>query len=270
MLALAALPDRYRQWNDRHGAPFGRPIPKKRVLDYLRPPKSPEQLRGPFSIQLNNTTREFEYPWAFESARPKPGMRVVDLGGSLCGFQFALDQSGCQVVNVDPGMESQGWPCDPASMKKLNSLFGTHVELRNTTVENANLENSSIDCAFSISVLEHLTDTDIATAMKHVYRSLKPGGLFILTTDLFLNLHPFCSRTSNEFGRNQNVRWMIELEHWELVQGCRHELFGFESFNTDAILSNLEKYLIGRYYPVMVQCFVLKKRLTSSPSPAHV
>jgi hypothetical protein len=35
MLAPSALPKRYREWNDTHGAPFGRPIPKKRLIDYL-------------------------------------------------------------------------------------------------------------------------------------------------------------------------------------------------------------------------------------------
>jgi hypothetical protein len=43
----------------------------------------------------------------------------------------------------------------------------------------------------SISVIERLTDNDIMDMMKHVHRCLKPGGLFILTIDLFLNLHPF-------------------------------------------------------------------------------
>jgi SAM-dependent methyltransferase len=255
MLAPATLPERYRKWNDTHGAPFGRPNPKRRLLDYFRRPKSPEQLRGPFSIQSNNTTREFEYPWAFESALLKAGMRVVDLGGGLCGFQFVLDHCGCRVVNVDPGMEAKGrgWPCD---------LFGTHVDLRNTTIEKANLDDNSVNCVFSISVLEHLADADITTVMKHVYRCLKPGGLFILTVDLFLNLYPFSSRLSNEFGRNQNIRSMTGLENWDLVAGNREQLFGFESFSADAILSNLENYLIGRYYPVLAQCLVLKKNVS--------
>ena len=101
MLAPASLPELYQQWNVANGAPFGRPIRKRHLLDHFLPAKSSEELRGPFSIQLNNTTRGFEYPWAFYSAEISPGMNVLDLGGGLSGFQFALDKSGCDVVNVE-------------------------------------------------------------------------------------------------------------------------------------------------------------------------
>jgi len=64
-------------------------------------------------------------------------MSVLELGGGLAGFQFVLDQAGCRVVNIDPGMKSEGWPCDQQSMQTLNRRFKTSVELRNTTIENA-------------------------------------------------------------------------------------------------------------------------------------
>jgi len=34
---------------------------------------------------------------------------------------------------------------------------------------------------------------------------LKPGGRLVLTIDLFLNLKPFTSRTSNQFGVNVSI-----------------------------------------------------------------
>ena len=125
---------------------------------------------GPFSIQRNNTTRTFEYPWAFHAAALKPGMQL-EIGGGLSGFQFVLDRNGCKVVNVDPGMEATGvgWPCDDATMGEMNRLFGTSVELRNTVVTNAGLESSSFDRAFSISVLEHLPTAEIEDAIRAVF-----------------------------------------------------------------------------------------------------
>jgi ubiquinone/menaquinone biosynthesis C-methylase UbiE len=155
--------------------------------------------------------------------------------------------------------EGVGWPCDNASMEKLNERFNSNVELRNTTIENAGLSENYFDRAFSISVIEHLPRTNIENVMRHVHRTLKPGGLFILTVDLFLNLYPFCSRSANEHGQNQDVRWMCELEKWQVLVGKNSELYGFSEFNKDAIQSNLEQFLIGRPYPTLVQCLVLRK-----------
>src|SRR5580692_3156584 len=139
MLALSNVPENYNRWNLLHGAPYGRipPIPwwKRKFISA----EETARLRGPFAIQLNNTIREFEYPWAFDVAKLSPGMRVLEIGGGLAGFQFVLDQFGCKVVNVDPGLAREDWPCDNASMDKLNRRFGTNVELRNTTLDKANL-----------------------------------------------------------------------------------------------------------------------------------
>ena len=67
---------------------------------------------GPFAFQDNNTSREFEYPWAFHSVSIHRGIRVVDVGGSLAGFQFVLARTGADVLNIDPGEHSSGlgWP----------------------------------------------------------------------------------------------------------------------------------------------------------------
>jgi SAM-dependent methyltransferase len=261
MIAPSWIPSEYRDWNWSQGAPNGHglhltPKEQKRL--------SPERiwrLKGPFGGQGNNSIREFEYPWCFHAAKLEPGMDVLEVGGSLAGFQFVLDSFGCHVVNVDPGMEAAGvgWPCDMATMRKLNRWFKTHVELRNTTIDRAELEAGRFDRAFSISVIEHLTPRDMRQVMRHVFRCLKPGGLFIFTTDLFLNLQPFTSRKSNQYGRNQNVRALVESEDWEMITGKRDELFGFDQFDADRVQSRLEKYLIGQYYPALAQCVVLRK-----------
>ena len=118
MLASSSIPRNYADWNRLHGAPNGHDIPCwKRAISGTR---TLQRLRGPFSIQGNNSIRRFEYPWAFDVARLEPGQRVLEIGGGLAGFQFVLDQFGCRVVNVDPGMVEQSWPCDKASMAKLN------------------------------------------------------------------------------------------------------------------------------------------------------
>ena len=43
-----------------------------------------------------------------------------------------------------------------------------------------------------------------------------------------------------------------------LVQGEKNGLYGFEEFNASKILSNLEKYYVGNYYPSLIQTLVLE------------
>jgi len=258
MLAPRTLSANFKKWNHIYGAPFGHKLRIPRRIGNLLPSSIMQRMRGPFAFQGNSTQRHFEYPWAFQTAELKPGMNVIEIGGSLSGFQFVLDSFGCHVINIDPGMESLGWPCNQESIQKLNRLFDAQVDLRNTTIDQASISDESIDRAFSISVIEHLSPEVARMTMKHIHRSLKLGGLLILTIDLFLNLDPFCSRSQNEFGCNQDVRTLIDDADWELVVGDRHLLNGFPEFDRDFILSHLEDYLLAAY-PALTQCLVLRK-----------
>ena len=175
----------YRRWNRQHGAPLGRWGGRSRRLRPLLPDSLYLRCGGAFSVQSSNPTREFEYPWAFEVAQLRPRMRVLEVGGGLGGFQFVLDKAGCTVVNVDPGMAGLAWSCDQRSMRIMNRAFRTHVELRNCVIGEAGLEGGSYDRAFSISVLEHLSEQEARDVMDHVFACLRPGGFFVLTVDLF-------------------------------------------------------------------------------------
>lgn len=260
MIARRKLPPEYAEWNRRHAAPFGR---MKFLGDGFRhawPLELSTLLFGAFSIQTNNTFRAYEYPWAFQAGAVERGHRVFEIGGGLSGFQFALARAGCRVVNVDPGMEAKGkgWPCDAARMKRLNRSLFTSIELRNTTVRDAALEPEGFDRAFSISVLEHLPRVEIEEVMSAVYASLRPGGRFVVTTDLFLDLAPFTDVERNKYGENVSVRWLTELAPFELVRGDRAELYGFDEFQPRRILANLSEYFVGSY-PALAQLFVLQK-----------
>src|SRR5690349_5810000 len=122
MIARRQLPVEFAAWNREQGAPFGRSTFLPRRLVEALPERGRAHLQGPFSFQSNNTTRAFEYPWALAAAGVKSGQRVLEIGGGLSGFQFALDRLGSHVVNVDPGLEAagRGWPCNPHHMAKLN------------------------------------------------------------------------------------------------------------------------------------------------------
>jgi SAM-dependent methyltransferase len=187
-------------------------------------------------------------------------MDVLEIGGGLSGFQFALARAGCRVVNVDPGMETEtfSFPCDEASMARLNAVYGTDVQLRNTTLDRAGLADASFDVAFSISVLEHLDDEHLVTAMREAYRVLRPGGRLVMTVDLFLNAAPFTDPPTNRYGRNVDLRVLASHAPFEWELGNPSELHGFPEFDARRILADLDGYLVG-HYPALVQCLVLRK-----------
>lgn len=258
MIAPKNLPKRYLDWNRRYKAPSGRVLINS-FKGYL-PALLFYRLNGAFSWQINNMTRRFEYPWAFYAAPVVPGMRVLEIGGGLSGFQFVLDRLGCKVTNVDPGLEAGGigWPCDQASITRINRIFGTSVELLNTTIDKVRLEPESFDRVYAISVIEHMTQAESFDMMRAVYRLLKPGCFFILTVDLFLNLEPFTTRKTNEYGTNVNIKSLIETTPFILADGNPVELYGYQEFDKENIQSNLETYFWGSY-PALVQCVVLQK-----------
>lgn len=95
--------------------------------------------------------------------------------------------------------------------------------------------------------------------MEKVYKVLKPGGLFILTVDLFLDIEPFTRKTNNVHGSNMNIRSMIHDSGFILEFGEPSLLYGFNEFTPENVLANLSTYLYGTIYPALAQCFILKK-----------
>jgi SAM-dependent methyltransferase len=249
MLAKKDLPAGYARWNAEIGAPFGRFASRDTTLYRLLnrcksvlPLGARLRLHGPFSLQTNTTNRVFEYPWAFHVRPIQKGMRIVEVGGGLSGFQFAVSRlASCDVVNVDPGMQAagRGWPCDAGTIARMNATFGTNVDLRNTTVDKAGLPSDTFDYVYSISVIEHLPPSDIVSVMTNVYRILKPGGEFIMTVDLYLDIAPFTERLANDYGSNIDLHWLSNLAPFELVFGNPMELYGFPEFDRDGVLCKI-------------------------------
>jgi len=214
---------------------------------------------GPFGGQRNSSTRSFEYPWAFEAIRPEAGLEVVEMGGGLSGLQFVLSRQGCRVTNVDPGEPGGGGRAfATADLERLNRVFGTRVRHVPARIVDAGLPESRFDRVVSLSVLEHLEPGEAIASLRAAGACLRAGGLCVLSLDLFLNLRPFTSRESNPWGRNMNVRELVEGSGLKLVAGRPGELFGYAEFDADAVQSRLEDYWMGRY-PVLAQCLVLEK-----------
>lgn len=260
MIAPRTLPPTYADWNRRWGAPLGRPGYRSWPL---RGTRADARARGPFAFQLNNSIREFEYPWVYEQVTTLgPRRTVIDVGGSLGGMQYVLAAEGHRVTNVDPGLAAagRGWELSPAQHQRLGEAFGGPVRLIAKPLQDADLPDASADAVLCVSAMEHFAPADLDAVATHIPRVLKPGGVAILTVDLFLDVAPFTDRATNTFGRNIDVRAWLEAAGLELVTGTRAELNGFPEFSANAVLRDLSKYHVGREYPALAQCLVGRKR----------
>jgi SAM-dependent methyltransferase len=221
------------------------------------------KLTGPFCYQANSSTRKFEYPWAFYAVPLKSGMTAVEIGGGLSGLQFVINKTGVHFTNVDPfldyGAEDRYLADAVSYFHKLNKAFGTTVALKKACLWESNIETESIDVAYMVSVIEHLSPESRKRTLETLYRLLKPGGFVVATTDLFLNLQPFSNRRENQWGTNVSIQEIVDESNMELIYGDPSELYGFSGFSADSVLSTLEEYLINEYYPQLAQAFVLRK-----------
>jgi 2-polyprenyl-3-methyl-5-hydroxy-6-metoxy-1,4-benzoquinol methylase len=268
MIAKKDLPAHYRQWNRRWGAPYGYRVTG--ALEHAGRFADPDPARyGPFGFQYTSATRIAEYPWAFHTADLKPGMRVLDVGGWLSGFQVVLADAGCEVVNVDPSAcDDPRWTmthgveaADAAEKhhRTFIDLFDADVTLVQKRLQDAGLADGSFDRIFAISVLEHVDQAQAAEMVSAMRRLLVPGGLALLTVDLFLELKPFGMLTSNHWGGNLDVRRLVADSGLELASGDPAELLGYPEFDPAGIIDRIDELFKSPLYPVVSQLIVLRR-----------
>jgi SAM-dependent methyltransferase len=268
MIGRRRLPAEYRAWNEAQGAPFGfagneRYVRGENPLASLRDALRDGDVarHGPFGFQYASYTRLHEYPWAFHNAGLEPGMAVLDIGGGTTGLQYIAALNGCSVVNVEPA-SSPGvneWADEALAERHamINEALGTQVRLVSSQIQEAVLPSASYDRIFCLSVLEHVPPAEANDMVAAAGRLLKPGGLLLMTVDLFLDLEPFGVLTRNSWGVNHNVAELIKHTGLELVQGDRRELLGSAEFDRDRVVALLPELLISDVYPVMTQSLIL-------------
>jgi hypothetical protein len=268
MIGRRELPENYQVWNRRWGAPAGLeaaaeiPHPRRRLND-------PDPARfGPFAFQFQVAaeTRTFEYPWAYYAAGIEPGMRVLDVGAGLSGLQFVLAKEGCEVVNIDPSAKEDpggwrratSWWLTTDNHQEVNQVFGTDVRLVPRKVQDSGLASGSFDRVLCLSVLEHIDAVEAHAMLESMADLLVPGGLCMLTVDLFLDLKPFGILDRNYWGTNLDLHRLLQGQRLERIEGNPSELFGFPEFDYDGFVSHVDEYLMG-VYPCVTQTLVLRK-----------
>lgn len=269
MIAPRELPKKYQEWNARYRAPYGAgwwrglgqmPGGSRVWNRRFRLPSGVMRMIGEFGFQANNSTRVYEYPWCYEMGACKAGMRVIDVGSGASGLPFVLAAEGVEVTAVDPLPEVPGaeqWVFTQKDYAKLNGAFGNRVKYIPKLLEDARLEGGVYDRVFCVSVIEHVPTSVVPPLMAEIRRLLKPGGLFITTIDLFVDVKPFAEKVENEWGTNMDVRWLVECSKMEMVVGKKDELYGYPEFDAAKIKARESEFLRGSV--ALTQLVVLKK-----------
>jgi SAM-dependent methyltransferase len=259
MLARTHLPQTFAEWNAAWGAPFGigreHLAPRVRGLDCRVDPEGLLRRHGPFILQPSSSTRRYEYPWAHHHVLAHPGERVIEVGGGLSGLQFVLSRVGRHVINLDPG-GGAGFELDADLVPLANEILGTQVELRRCTLAQASLSTGSVDVVMCLSTLEHLDLDQVAEVLVETRRILRPGGVLVLSIDLFLNVEPFSARASNRFGTNHVIWPLLEDCGFDVTWGAPDEVLGGPSFSVTSVLERLDEVLVSDTYPVLAQLLV--------------
>ncbi|MFC4587989.1 class I SAM-dependent methyltransferase [Sphaerisporangium corydalis] len=271
MIGRRVLPQEQLEWNERWGVPYGHDCKDLSIAQRIEDP-DPSRF-GPFAYQRNNHTRLFEYPWAYFTAKTEPGMRVIDVGGGLGGLQYVLASEGCEVVNVDPearevedwadkrgwtGFPSVGVPLTELNHKRLNDAFGTSVQLVTDKIQDVDLAKGTFDRAYCLSVIEHVDQQEAQEMLKAIYSLLAPGGVCLLTIDLFLDCKPFGVLDHNVWGSNIDVHELVTGHGFEIVAGDPRELLGFPEFDLDRVVGLIPDLLMG-YFSALSQAVALRK-----------
>ena len=145
---------------------------------------------------------------------PRPEERILDIGCGDGHYDALIAGSGAYVVGIDVHPER----LRIAGSRNQNDRTEYHF----VDAERMGFEEASFDKALSLCVMEHLRDD--LRVMGHVFRVLKPGGLFVFSADSLSNPElrpPERFRHKERYGVNnyysvETIRPKLEATGFEL------------------------------------------------------
>jgi len=131
--------------------------------------------------------RLFEYPWIIDAVMRHGGEMVVDLGAGVSPVPLILSGAGKTVMTVD----------NSSMVRVLDGQTAIHewgfldyatldprMRSVNTSFESADFSPFTVNCVYSISVIEHMPATVRRSIFAKIGDMLVEGGSFIATFDL--------------------------------------------------------------------------------------
>ena len=125
-------------------------------------------------ISYLHPSKRWEYPWALERAELASGSRVLDAGCGASIFPIYLASTKHRTTAFDVQV--------PRGLDRLHGVFVQYIQGDLAALP---LADSCFDAIFCISVIEHLGESSVLSALQELKRVLRPGGRLLLTTDYY-------------------------------------------------------------------------------------
>lgn len=130
--------------------------------------------------------------------KPIPaGAAILEVGAAAGETAIALAQLGYRVCGVEP------WGDARRNADRLASQLRISIEIANGRAEALPFDAESFDIVLAFSVMEHVTDIDLAFA--EAFRVLRPGGVFWFSAAS--SMSPF----QNEIARFSLFGWYPDV-----------------------------------------------------------
>src|SRR4030042_3099849 len=115
----------------------------------------------------------------------------LSMGGGKELLLYAIARQINKLIVTDLYDPSTEWDCartgDPDEFIKMNKPFpvdDSHVQALRMDMLQLEFKDETFDFCYSSCAIEHIgSDTDFRQHLQEAYRVLKPGGIYILTTE---------------------------------------------------------------------------------------
>ena len=129
----------------------------------------------PYLATRNNDLKDVQRPWAVKAilAAVRPGSRLLEIGAGDPYVADLLARFGYDVTVVDPYDGRDGGPTDFEAIRKAHP----NIRFKRGLFPDAlTYEDRPFDCIYSISVLEHLSESSLRESWNAIVRFSTAGG----------------------------------------------------------------------------------------------
>lgn len=150
-----------------------------RKKDYFRWVEQLESYRGSYTSSVPYNLKDIQDHYVLDRLRGLKGVEVLEIGGADC----RVLRNFVSALHCWNAEKFEGLGNGPKKQIATDGVSTISAYLGEFSPE---LQNGFYDFVFSISVVEHVVDADLANFFRDIARVLKPGGTTFHAIDLYV------------------------------------------------------------------------------------